>query len=58
MNKTNALILGGILLFGGWFLFTVFVNDRYQALCNFSYWEASAQQLDACRDQQTALNVK
>ncbi len=58
MNKTHAWILGGIAAFGGYFLWTVFVNDRYQALCNVSYWEATSQQRDSCRDMQTELNFK
>jgi hypothetical protein len=56
MNKTNAMILGGILLFGGYFLWHVFVNDRYQALCNISYWQATSEQRDACKDMKTELD--
>jgi hypothetical protein len=56
VGRTNAMIFCAILLFCGYFVWNVFVNDRYQALCNVSYWSASSQQRTACKDMKTELD--
>jgi len=42
----------GVVAFGGW---SLFVESRYQALCELSYWSASAAQLKHCDERAAEL---
>lgn len=52
--KKSLLLAGGVLMvgFGVW---SLFVASRYQALCELSYWSASAAELKLCDERATEL---
>lgn len=53
MKKVLLLGLGVVLVgFGVW---SLFVASRYQALCELSYWSASAAELKHCDERALEL---
>ncbi|HEY8063119.1 MAG TPA: hypothetical protein VIF40_00145 [Methylosinus sp.] len=50
-NMLLALGVAGL----GYFLWSMFVASRYQALCEISYWSATEAQLRACDDRIATL---
>jgi hypothetical protein len=42
----------GMIVFGVW---SLFVASRYQALCELSYWSASAEQIKHCDERAAEL---
>jgi hypothetical protein len=54
MNRPLLLLIGVVALavFGVW---SVYVSSRYQALCELSYWSASADELRLCDERASEL---
>jgi hypothetical protein len=54
MNRPLLLLIGVavIVAFGVW---SVYVSSRYQALCELSYWSASADELRLCDERASEL---
>ncbi|BBU61121.1 MULTISPECIES: hypothetical protein [Methylosinus] len=50
----NMLLALGVAGFG-YFLWSIFVASRYQALCEISYWSATEAQLRACDEMRSSL---
>ncbi len=52
--KKSLLLAAGVLMvgFGVW---SLFVASRYQALCELSYWSASAAELKHCDERAQEL---
>ncbi|CAN2534367.1 hypothetical+protein [Methylocapsa aurea] len=56
MNAFSRSLLLALGVAGlGYFLWSMFVAIRYQALCEISYWSATEAQLRACDDRLGAL---
>ncbi len=56
MKKLNIFMLAASTVLVGYYLWSFFVNSRYQSLCNVSYWSATPAQIDACKDLKTQLD--
>jgi hypothetical protein len=52
--KTRLLLIAalGLVGFGLW---SLYVGSRYQALCELSYWSASAAELKHCDERAAEL---
>ncbi|MBG0810203.1 hypothetical protein IY145_12525 [Methylosinus sp. H3A] len=56
MNTYGRNILLALGVAGlGYFLWSLFVASRYQALCEISYWSATEAQLRACDEIRASL---
>lgn len=53
-----ALILAGLIFAMGFGLWSLYVASRYQALCELSYWSASAAEIKLCDERQAELQGK
>jgi hypothetical protein len=58
MKKLNIFALAATAVLVGYYLWSFFVDSRYQSLCNVSYWSATQEQIDACKDVKTQLDNK
>lgn len=56
MKKLNIFMLAASAVLVGYYLWSFFVNSRYQALCNVDYWHATPAQIDACKDVKSELD--
>jgi hypothetical protein len=52
--KYNLLLAAAVLM-AGFGLWSIYVGSRYQALCELSYWSASAAELKLCDERATEL---
>jgi hypothetical protein len=52
--KKSLLLAAGVLMvgFGVW---SLYVASRYQALCELSYWSASAAEIKLCDERASEL---
>jgi hypothetical protein len=55
--KTLTRVLAVVaLLLGGYFIWSLFVSSRYQALCGKSYWLLTPAQIESCKELKTELD--
>ena len=40
----------------GYYIWSFFVSSRYQALCNITYWSATNEQIEACKNRKIELD--
>ncbi|BDV38032.1 hypothetical protein DSM21852_12850 [Methylocystis bryophila] len=50
------LVVTGLVM--GYYFWSLFVNSRYEALCNVNYWFASKEQIEACKEAKTELDTR
>ena len=50
MKKLNLFMLAASAVLISYYLWTFFVDSRYQSLCNVDYWSATPAQIDACKE--------
>jgi hypothetical protein len=50
------LVVTGLLT--GYYLWSLLVSSRYQALCNLNYWSATREQLDSCLERKDELDTR
>jgi len=55
--QTLALLVAASLAMG-WFFWSLFVGSRYEALCNISYWTASKEEIEGCKEAKTELDTR
>lgn len=58
VEKWRPLLAAGIVICAGWFLWLIFVSNRYQTLCQVHYWLATPRELESCQDLQQGLSGK
>lgn len=58
MEKMKPALAAGIVIFAGWFIWQIFVGNRYQTLCQVHFWLATPSQLNSCKDMQHGLEGK
>jgi hypothetical protein len=51
----RALILSVCLAIGGFGLWSLYVSSRYQALCEISYFSATAAEIRRCDERMAEL---
>lgn len=56
MNKPTMVLAAVATVLMGYYIWSLFVGSRYQALCNVTYWQASKQEIEACKDAKTELD--
>jgi uncharacterized RDD family membrane protein YckC len=56
MRRLNILLYVLSFLFIGYYFWSFFVSSRYQALCNVTFWFATKEQVDACREMKNELD--
>ena len=56
MKKLNLFLFAICSLFVGYYFWSFFVSSRYQALCNITYWFATREQVEACKDVKAELD--
>ncbi|MEK4034721.1 hypothetical protein WOC76_10205 [Methylocystis sp. IM3] len=56
MKKT--LLLSAFVLMVGFGVWSLYAGSRYQALCELSYWSASAEELKLCDERAVELGGK
>lgn len=54
----QALIFSAIFLAAAFGLWSFYVASRYQALCELSYWSASAAEIKLCDERLTELKER
>jgi hypothetical protein len=42
----------------GFYVWSLLVSSRYQALCNVNYWSATKEELDSCKEAKTELDTR
>jgi hypothetical protein len=55
MSRRAILFIVALVLCG-YGVWSLYVESRYQALCELSYWSASAPELRLCEERLTELN--
>jgi hypothetical protein len=58
MEKYRPALAAGIVICAGWFIWQIFVANRYQTLCQVHFWLATPAQIDSCKDMQQGLAGK
>jgi hypothetical protein len=58
MTKQSFFLLALTVALLGYFLWSFLVSSRYQALCNVTYWSATREELNACKEMKTELDSK
>lgn len=51
----TRLLLAAALAMAGFGVWSLYVGSRYQALCELSYWSASAAELKHCDERAAEL---
>ena len=54
---TLALLVVTSLVMGYYF-WSLFVNSRYEALCNVNYWFATKEEIEACKEAKAELDTR
>ena len=55
--QTLALLVVTSLVMGYYF-WSLFVNSRYQALCNLNYWSATKEEIEGCQEIKRDLDTR
>jgi hypothetical protein len=42
----------------GYYFWSLFVNSRYEALCNVNYWFASKAEIEGCQEAKRDLDTR
>jgi hypothetical protein len=58
MKKLNVFLFAVCGLFVGYYFWSFFVSSRYQALCGITFWFATREQVEACKDVKTELDQR
>jgi len=58
MNKPTMVLAAVATVLMGYYVWSLFVGSRYQALCNVTYLQASRQEIEACKDVKTELDTQ
>ena len=55
--QTLALLVVTCLVMGYYF-WSLFVNSRYEALCNLNYWSATKEEIEGCQEMKRDLDTR
>ena len=42
----------------GYYFWSLFVNSRYEALCNLNYWSATKEEIEGCQEMKRDLDTR
>ena len=55
LNKLSRWLIAAMLVLSGFYIWSLFVSDRYQALCQLSYWNSASSQIGSCDEIKSEL---
>lgn len=53
----NRVLIVVTLALGGYYIWSMLVSSRYQALCGGSYWQLTPAQIEGCKDVKSELDA-
>jgi hypothetical protein len=56
MNKPTMALAAVTAVLMSYYIWSLLVGSRYQALCNVTYLQAGREQIEACKDVETELD--
>jgi len=48
LNSFSKWLIAAMVVLGGFYIWSLFVSDRYQALCQLPYWSSTSSQIGSC----------
>ncbi len=58
MRRLTLALLVVTSLTMGYYFWSLFVNSRYEALCNVNFWFASKEEIEGCQEMKRDLDTR